>query len=126
MAKEKLKIFISGSRTGYSFDKFLELAKWLKKQHHEVLVGDCVGVDTQIQALCKAHKIPCKVYHIGKTPRNNLGFDTVRCVGTRYADKDVAMSIDCDLGIAIWNGRSKGTKANIDRLIALHKQVIVR
>lgn len=126
MSNKSLKVFISGSRSGFKFEKFTELGEWLKKEGHQVLVGDCVGVDTMIQGLCKTYKIPCKVYHIGTKPRNNMGFDTVRCIGTKYKDKDVVMTQECDLGIAIWNGKSKGTKENIDRLKSMHKQVIVR
>lgn len=121
-----MKIFISGSREGTKFTKYKELGAWLKENNHTVLVGDCYGVDTKIQQLCKDNDIKCVVYHIGYKPRNNMGFETIKVPGNKYADKDVQMSMDCNAGIAIWNGTSKGTKANIDRLKNLGKQVIVR
>lgn len=121
-----MKIFISGSRTGTKFTKYKELALWLKEKGHTVLVGDCKGVDTKIQELCKEYDIKCIVYHIGYKPRNNAGFDTIQVPGNKYADKDVQMSKDCNAGIAIWNGVSKGTKNNIDRLKSMGKSVIIR
>lgn len=32
---------------------------------------------------------------------------------------------ECDFGIMIWNGKSKGTAANIDYLTTLGKKVVI-
>lgn len=125
-----MKIFISGSRNflKIKFDKYFELSQWLKNNNHEVLVGDCTGIDEIIRKICKNQNIKCTVYHIGTKPRNQESekFQTKRIKGTKQENKDIAMTNDCDLAIAIWNGESKGTKANIERCKNQNKQVIVR
>ena len=45
-----------------------------------------------------------------------LGFNTVKIRGNRYLDKDIAMSQVANYGLAIWDGKTKGTQANIKRI----------
>lgn len=82
-----------------------------------IIIGDCYGVDTLVQRYLKNHNYTqVKVYHIGKKPRNNLGFETITVQGKRYSDKDKVMCEKADFGLAIWDGKSKGTKDNIQRV----------
>jgi adenine-specific DNA-methyltransferase len=111
-------VFISGSRhikelpqsALDSLDKIIELGL-------RVIVGDCQGVDSLVQKYLKSKNYTkVTVYHIGNYPRFNLGFKTVKVQGTRQVDKDIEMSNKAHYGLTIWDGKSKGTKNNIDRV----------
>lgn len=124
-----MKVFISGSRNTdkIKFDKYEELMKWLKDNNHEVIVGDCCGIDTVIQMYCDASNIKHTVYYIGDKPRNiSDSAIPYKINGHKQTDKDIEMVKDCDFGIALWDGISKGTKNNIENLKKSFKQVIVR
>jgi hypothetical protein len=112
------KVFVSGSRAvkelpgaaRASLDRIMRLG-------FLVLVGDCYGVDTLVQEYLKAQGYErVRVYHIGAKPRHCLGFPPVRVEGARQSAKDRAMAAQADYGLAIWDGRSPGTKANIRRV----------
>jgi len=91
-----------------------------------ILVGDCYGVDTLVQQHCKDQGYThVRVYHIGLKPRNNLGFNTVAARGSHYYDKDILMARDADRGLVVWDGQSKGSQANIARLHAANKSMII-
>jgi adenine-specific DNA-methyltransferase len=111
-------VFISGSRSVKelpqsalnSLDKIIELG-------FKVILGDCYGVDTLVQKYLKSKNYTkVTVYHIGNYPRFNLGFKTVKVDGIRQVDKDIEMSKKAHYGLAIWDGKSKGTLANIQRV----------
>lgn len=111
-------VMISGSRSVNklpqsalnSLDKIIELG-------FKVVIGDCYGIDTLVQEYLKFKNYrKVTIYHIGNKPRNNLGFNTVKIRGNRYLDKDIAMSQVANYGLAIWDGKSKGTQANIKRI----------
>ena len=113
-----MKVFVSGSR------RVLELPEAAKASLDKirqlgftVLVGDCYGVDTLVQAYLKGYG-EVVVFRIGRKPRHNLGFDTVRVVGSRQTDKDAAMAAAADYGLAIWDSKSPGTAKNIERVEA--------
>lgn len=100
------------------------------------LVGDCTGADSVFQSYLKNikyHKVV--VCHMGKKPRNLLSkyFATECC--DQFANgesgrawftvKDKKMSDFADAGICLWDGRSVGTKRNIDSMQAAGKEVQV-
>ncbi len=112
------KVFVSGSRSirelpqaaRTSLDNITTLG-------FTVCVGDCYGVDTLVQAYLAAKNYQrVVVFHIGNTPRNNLGFRSQQVSGSRQTAKDVAMADAADYGLAIWDGRSPGTAKNIARV----------
>jgi hypothetical protein len=81
-----------------------------------ILVGDCYGVDSAVQSYLKSRRYEqVTVYHIGSKPRCNVGYPTVATVGS-YTTRDGVMCSHADYGLAIWDGRSPGTKANIARV----------
>lgn len=111
-------VMISGSRSVSelpspavdSLNKIMDLG-------FDVLVGDCSGIDKLVQEYLYNHNYQnVTVYHINNKPRNNMGFKTVKIQGRSYSVKDIAMSEIADYGLVIWDGKSKGTKANIDRI----------
>ncbi len=110
-------VMISGSRkinkltdeVIKSLDKIMEL-------DFDIVIGDCYGIDTLVQQYLQSKNYQkVSVYHIGNV-RNNLGFKTVKVQGNRYSDKDKKMCELADYGLAIWDGKSRGTQNNIKRV----------
>lgn len=142
MKMEKEKVFISGSR-GFTYlpKDFKESIEWLVElKSYEFLVGDCAGIDLLVQQLL--YSMHCKdvtVYCSGNCPRNfngsvawrinRLGFPKPEVNGgglvAYYALKDIRMSRDCDKALVLWNGSSRATKNNIDRLKEMGKKVVL-
>ena len=113
-----MKVIISGSRNLKVLNKeIIETLKKIMELNLDIIIGDCYGIDTLIQRYLKSRNYQkVTVYHIGNHPRNNLGFKTVKVQGNRYSDKDIAMCKIADYGLAIWDGKSRGTSANIKRV----------
>jgi hypothetical protein len=112
-----MRIVVSGSR---SISQLPEEAKSrlnkIMSLGAEIFVGDAPGVDLLVQVfLHEARYSKVCVYYAYSKPRNNMGFETQAGFGS-YVERDQAMCLDADFGLAIWDGRSKGTKANIDRV----------
>ena len=131
-----MKVFISGSAdiTTIPRDAKNAIDNIIATYPNAIfLVGDCKGTDTIIQTYLAAKHYPFIVYHVGSEPRNCLpsanAVIKVNAYGKYgrdfYTQKDIQMTIDCDICIAIWNGHSKGTKANIDRAYARNKPVYI-
>lgn len=127
------KVFISGSRDidGYT-DEMSDILKKLRDSGAYILVGDAIGADRMVQLYFKLFRYKdVTVYCSRNLTRNNLGNFPVKRVETSekgrkfFESKDIAMSQDCDRAVCFWNGYSKGTKANIDRLKAMGKDVEV-
>jgi len=111
------KVFISGSRSIHFLPAAaLDAIDRIIAQNMSILVGDCKGVDTAIQRYLKTkHYANVAVCHIGATPRNNLGFNTIQVNGNYQTDKDQFMGKTATYGLAIWDGLSEGTRKNIER-----------
>ena len=109
-----MKVFVSGSRGVRELPAAAKAAlDKIRALGFTVLVGDCHGVDTLVQAYLKGCP-KVVVFHIGARPRANLGFDTVRIAGAKQTDKDAAMAATADYGLAVWDGKSPGTARNIE------------
>lgn len=118
------KIFISGSRTINDYEVVATHLLNVVSEDDIVLVGDCEGVDTLVQKFCDCHDIQFIVYYVGIKPRNAIGTSPKlkKCFGFNQKAKDIQMSIDCEYGFAIWDGKSKGTESNIIRLREMGKK----
>ena len=129
-----MKVFICGSKIG--IDKMLpesicSCLKEIMAEDSEILIGDCWGIDTVVQNYLSATKYKkVKVYTSGrhKNIRCNSGnweekwfIANGRTAYVLRIEKDFHMAEDCDYGIAIWDGESKGTFINMLCLIALKK-----
>lgn len=117
-AEHSQTVFVSGSRSIKSLPAQARdhLDRYIAQGAH-ILVGDAPGVDALIQRyLRNANYSQVTVFHIGEHPRNNIGFKTERVAGSRQTDKDAQMAQRADRGLAIWDGKSPGTKTNISRL----------
>jgi len=129
------KVFIGGSRaiSRLSSDIRRRLDRIVEKQL-QVLIGDANGADRAVQQYLKnkAYQrvlIFCTNGHC----RNNLGnwpVVPVRVTQKKrdfayFAAKDERMTQDASVGFMIWDGQSRGTEANIVRLLQSNKKVVV-
>lgn len=97
------------------------------------LIGDCIGVDSAIQAYLarKGYKYVC-VYHAGPRirhkaidawPHQEIAAPPGVYGRAFYELKDIAMREDCESALAIWDGASTGTKRNIAALLEMGKHI---
>jgi adenine-specific DNA-methyltransferase len=111
-------VFVSGSRSISTLPPdAVKALDQLIDERATIFVGDAPGIDTLVQQhLSERNYDQVTVHHIGNQPRNNLGFQTVKVDGNRQTDKDNYMATRADTGLAIWDGQSRGTAQNIERL----------
>lgn len=131
----ELKIFIAGPRAIKEIDEnvSMKLQNILEKEY-DVLVGDADGIDSSVQKLLnKQNYKKVTVYASKGIARNNYGDWKIKNVIVEgnltgfdfYAQKDLEMAKDSDIGFMIWNGKSKGTFNNMINLLNLGKKVIL-
>lgn len=131
-----MKIFISGSANINTIPASISnmIDKSVEKYPDALfLVGDCRGTDAAIQNYLSKKNYNFNVYYSGNAPRNCSPTATAQInINAKgkygrdfYTQKDIQMTKDCDICIAIWDGKSKGTEANINRAIAENKTIIV-
>lgn len=98
-----------------------------------VVIGDANGSDRAVQAyLAQRGHRDVVVYCMGGSCRNNLGGWKVQALeasGERsfdyYALKDAQMARNADCGFMIWDGKSRGTLLNVQRLLEASKPVVI-
>ena len=130
-----MKVFVAGSRFINRLDKpVIDQLESIIAHESDILVGDCNGVDTAVQEFCaKRHYDRVTVYASNGRARNNVGNFTVKDVPVGpnvhptdyYKQKDISMAVDADCGLMVWDGKSRGTKDNIDMLMKMKKPVLV-
>lgn len=129
------KVFIGGSRqlTRLNNDVIGHLDRIIESRL-PVLIGDANGADKAVQNyLCERNYPNVTVFHSGKKWRNNVGNwkaeqvepPTRRRDYNYYAAKDRRMADEANYGFAIWDGKSKGTLNQIQRLRNQDKKVLV-
>ncbi|MEG4533043.1 hypothetical protein [Microcoleus sp. D2_18a_D3] len=112
-------VMISGSRSIKDISAGLPSIDRIMELKFSVIVGDAGGVDQLVQEyLRQSNYLNVTVYFAlwggnGK-PRNTTDYVTVGIAGS-YVDRDIAMCSVCNYGLALWDGRSRGTRDNIDR-----------
>ena len=130
-----MKIFISGSISIKVLDEtHLGFLTQIIDSKQTILIGDAYGVDKAVQIyLSERNYQDVTVYFSGEKPRNNIGnWHTKQCLSSEnltgkafYQIKDKAMAEDSDSGLMFWNGKSKGTKCNIDYMNQLNKHYTI-
>ena len=114
-------VLISGSRSITELPKYaIESLDKIIDLNFEILIGDACGVDYLVQEylILKSYKKVKVFYSLFKgngKPRNSL-FENVVGIYGNYTDRDKAMCAIADYGLAIWDGKSRGTMANIERV----------
>ena len=130
-----MKVFIGGSIVIRDLDYAVknELDKYMNGAS-EILIGDAYGIDSLVQRYLEEHDYNnVTVYASNGRARNNIGGWKIEKIEVSsgifgrdfYTYKDIAMTNDCDIALMIWNGQSKGTLANIKRMLDCGKGVNV-
>lgn len=113
-----MKVIVSGSRSINilpseainSLDKIMQL-------NFQIFIGDAPGVDKLVQEYLVANKYNnVVVCYCQKGCRNNIGGFPTMMVGKNYSERDAYMCSMSQFGLAIWDGKSKGTQFNIERV----------
>ena len=98
-----------------------------------VVIGDANGSDRAVQAyLAQRGYRDVVIYCMAGDCRNNLGgwnVQEVKASGERgfeyYALKDAQMARNADCGFMLWDGKSKGTLLNVQRLLEARRPVVI-
>ena len=129
------KVFIGGSRriSRLNADVRRRLDRIVEKGL-AIVVVDASGADKAVQQYLRGRGYErVEVFCSNGECRNNLGGWEMRSVptpkGTRgiafYSVKDEEMAREGTVGLMLWDGRSKGTLANMERLLKMKKKVVV-
>ena len=124
------RVLITGSRrcSPAMADKAKEVVKWIVDNGHCLIVGDAVGVDSvtvnEMQRLSQSSNMEvCSAYSRALIfPGVYTG--TVLKNGNLFRNRFMVRK--CDLCVAIWDGRSNGTRYTFEYAQAQGKRVIVR
>lgn len=130
-----MKVFIGGSRGITKLDPEVRarLDQIIRKRML-VLVGDANGADKAVQSYLQEQGYDrVEVFCTGERCRNNLGCWKVTVVPAPHAQrnfefyeaKDRKMTEESSVGLMLWDGKSKGTLANLYRLLDGGKKVVV-
>ena len=128
-----MNVFIGDSKSiGKLNPKVEKVLDRIIRNNHHIILGDCYGADLAVQRfLSEQGYRNVRVYTACGAARNNAGCWAERIIHSEktgfdaHRQKDIAIINDCDFGIMIWDGKSKGTLANIKDLKTLRKKVVV-
>lgn len=129
-----MKVFISGSISiKYLSQIAIQKINNIMAKGLTVLIGDANGADRIIQEyLYKNHYQNVIVYYAGQKIRNNIGkwtTENIPALGlegrAKFTIKDLRMAEDSDFGLMIWDGISKGTNNNINKMLSLGKHFYI-
>ena len=129
------KVFIGGSRriTRLSSEVRNHIDR-IMEHRLPILVGDANGADKAVQKYLSDFDYDnVEVFCSKGICRNNVGNWKTRAVevpeGVRgfnfYAAKDREMADEASIGFMLWDGKSKGTLLQMQRLITQGKNVVV-
>lgn len=130
-----MKVFLGGSISIKRFGvETSMLVEDFMSEQTDFLIGDADGADRELQEYleCSYYGL-VTVYACNGKARNNVGGWEVKAINVPaglygreyYEQKDIAMTVACDVGLMVWDGKSKGTLNNIKRLIDAGKQCYV-
>lgn len=131
----KNTVFISGSISIKKLPIAVinSIRKIIENKIH-ILVGDADGIDTLIQNFCRDENYTnLTVYSISAIPRYKAmeEFDfkyifpneNIKKERARQQEKDKAMTLESEFSFVIWDGKSKGSYANLIRALEKNKKI---
>lgn len=125
-------IFLGGSKTcnALTIDVKNKIVQMMNC-NYKILIGDDIGADLQMQKLLKENGYQnVVIYYSGERARINLGGWKEKYIPVnKYASgdemqrcRDEQMTTDCDEGFMVMKGKTRGTTANVERLLAVKKK----
>lgn len=127
------RVFVSGSSalTELTPEMMNALDEMMTKRV-QFLIGDCYGADELAQRYLKAKGYEDVIVYCSQEKQHarRICYDRVKSLWDKakgktgeefYQVKDAAMTEDCDIALAFWNGTSYGVKCNIERCKKLGK-----
>lgn len=129
-----MKVFVSGSISIKSLPQIaIEKLNRIMEQNLTIIIGDANGIDSLVQKYLSENSYSnVNVYCAGNYIRNNFAnwptvyVPSMNLTGRAlYTLKDKEMAKEADFGMMIWDGQSKGTKANINEMTKLGKHFYV-
>jgi hypothetical protein len=124
-----VRVLMMGSREASSamLAKVEDVVLGVKRQGYALLVGDAPGVDAHVRVCAEALSVPTTVYGAyGRLRGRRRTHEQVVVLPEDYAVRDRLMAQACDLCVAVWNGRSPGTRSTVEHARRLGKRVVVR
>ena len=122
-----MKLLITGSRE--ASQRLLHLAykavERCKKLGWEIIVGDAPGIDSAVIRACDDLGVPVEVHGAYNKIRNATKTGENVTHNTSYPGRDRIMASKCDQCLALWNGKSRGTKITFELVEMLGKKVNV-
>ena len=129
------KVFIGGSRriTRLNQEVRRRLDRIVEKRL-PILIGDANGADKAVQSYLHSREYEqVEIFCMDGVCRNNVGNWNTRVVAAArgakgreyYSTKDEQMANESSIGFMLWDGKSRGTLANISRLVDQQKKVVV-
>ena len=131
----KNSVFISGSIAIKTLPQEVkDSINKIMDNNMEILVGDANGIDSLVQDYCLSlNYFHVTVYSISLLPRykasDKFGVKTVtvpteiKGARERQQEKDKAMTNDSQYSFIIWDGKSKGSYANVLRAFEQDKKI---
>lgn len=126
-------VVIGGSRKiGRLSNVALKKIDEFMSKGYKIIIGDANGVDKQVQFYLHSKGYRnVEVFCVNGLCRNNIGNWNVRSISSKYkgfkafSERDRKMVEEADIGFFIWDGKSKGTKANIYNMLSKGKPIWV-
>ena len=119
----KKLLLVTGSRS-ISEAGLAYARKAVQRAHdldYDVIVGDASGIDDAVMRECDKLGVACTVVGAYDKLRRRTASCSVYAVSGSYIQRDKYMAERCDLCLAVWNGKSRGTKATYDFAVELSK-----
>jgi hypothetical protein len=122
----RMKVLMTGSRQAM-LAKVEDVVLWVKRQGYALMVGDAPGVDAHARVCADALGVPTTVFRAyGRLRGRRRAHEAVILIPEDDRVRDRLMAPRCDLCVAVWNGRSRGTKDTLEYAQRLGKLVLVR
>jgi hypothetical protein len=125
----RMKVLMTGSRqaTPAMLAKVEDVVLWVKRQGYALLVGDAPGVNAHARVCADALGVPTTVFGAyGRLRGRRRAHEAVIVIPEDDRVRDRLMAQRCDLCVAVWHGRSRGTKDTFESARRLGKRVLVR
>lgn len=123
-----MRILFTGSRdaTPAMLKRAKKLAWQCIRKKQDIVVGDAGGVDAEVIRICNLHKYArVTVWGAYGMIRHGAACGVNKVTYADYPRRDLILAGNCDVCIAIWNGRSRGTIITVNYAKELGKRVQV-